>query len=77
MKEDFEWYMMNCAELFAEFGDKYVVIKGKKVLGAYDSYGEGVRAAQKTEPLGSFIVQKCGNDESAYTNYISSMNFSL
>lgn len=74
---DYEWFLDHFAELFNRFGNRYVAIKDKTVLGAYSTYAEGVNATLKTEPIGTFIVQLCGSDESAYTNYISSMNFYL
>lgn len=73
---DYKWFVDNCKKLFQEFGPVYLVIKNKTVLGSYESYAAGVRAALLCEAPGTFIVQKCGSDESAYTNYISSMFFS-
>lgn len=72
---DFEWFKENCYELFKRFGEKYVAIKNKTILGIYESYADGVISTMKSEPAGTFIVQKCGPDETAYTTYISSMNF--
>lgn len=72
---DFEWFKNNMPSLFAEYGEKYLAIKDQCVLGAYDTYSEGVNATKKTETIGSFIIQRCGADASAYTNYISSINF--
>lgn len=72
---DFKWFVENLHDLYTQYGDAYIAIKNKTVLGAYSSYADGVLSTMKTEPLGTFIVQKCGADESAYTNYISSMNF--
>lgn len=72
---DFNWFVDHFAELFDRFGTAYIAIKNQTVLGAYPTYAEGVRSTLKTEPAGTFIVQKCGKDESAYTAYISSMNF--
>ena len=73
---DFNWYKEHLEELFNEYGELYIAIKDKKVLGVYRSLREGVSETAKVEELGTFIVQKCGRDESAYTNYISSMDFS-
>ena len=41
-------------------------------LGIFHNMDEGIEAISKKEPLGSFIVQECNGDESAYTNYVSS-----
>lgn len=72
---DFMWFKEHCSELFRKFGEKYIVVKNASVLGSYDTYAEGVRAALETEKAGTFIVQKCGADESAYTGYIASTIF--
>lgn len=72
---DFIWYIEHRAELFSEYGSTYLVIKDKKILGTSPVYGDAVRMALQKEAHGTFIVQKCGQDESSYTNYISSMNF--
>ncbi len=75
MNEDYRWFLKNYKELFDKYGESYVVIKNQKVIGVYKTYAEGVRITEKTEALGTFIVQKCGIDEAAYTNYISSLSF--
>ena len=72
---DFEWFVENYDDLFARYGNKFLAIKNKTVLGAYDSYISGINETSKSEPMGTFIVQQCNGDESGYTNYISSMNF--
>lgn len=72
---DFLWYIDNLKSLFDKYGKSFVAIKDKKVLGVYDSYADGVTETLKSEPVGTFIVQQCGSDESAYTSYIASMNF--
>ena len=71
---DYKWFLNNYNSLFEEFGPQYLSIKDKKVLGAYPTYADAVRATVKTEELGSFIVQYCNGKENAYTNYISSLN---
>ena len=75
LTSDFQWFLANYKELYSKYGESYIAIKDKKVLGKYNSYAEGVRETQKTEQLGTFIDQNCGKDESAYTNYISSTCF--
>ena len=72
---DFNWFVEHCSALYEEYGRAYLAIKNKTVLGSYPTYAEGVRETLKAEEIGTFIVQLCGKDESAYTNYISSMNF--
>lgn len=70
---DYEWFLANYDDLFKKYGVSYLAIKNKQVLGKYSSYAEGVHETEKTEPLGSFIVQFCNGNESGFTNRISSM----
>lgn len=74
-EKDFGWFVENLDELYKRYGSVYVAIKNKTVLGTYPSYADGVRETLKTERPGTFIIQQCGPDKSAYTNYISSFNF--
>lgn len=71
-ERDYKWFLDNFAELFKQYGNVFLAIKNQTVLGTYPTYADGVKVTAKTEPMGTFIVQKCGADESAYTNYIAS-----
>lgn len=73
--QDFEWFLDNYDALFKKYGDSYIAIRNKTVLGTYGSFEEGVKATKESLPLGAFIVQHCNGSESGYTNYIASMNF--
>ena len=73
--KDYNWFLENYSELFKKYGNVYLAIKDQTVLGSYSSYGDGLRDTLKKEEIGTFIIQRCCADESAYTNYISSMNF--
>ena len=70
---DFKWFVENYDVLFEQYGHKFLAIKNKTVLGAYNSMQDAID--NTTEELGTFIVQECNGNESAYTNYISSWNF--
>ena len=72
-RSDFNWFLNSYADLYEEYGHKFLVIKDKKVLGSYDSVREALNSTH--EELGTFIVQECNGDESAYTNYIASFAF--
>ena len=71
---DFHWFVDNMPSLYKEYGDCFLAIKNQTILGSYPSYAAAVYETKKSESLGSFIVQQCGKDESAYTNFISSFN---
>ncbi len=69
--QDFKWFKRYNRKLYAKYGNSYLAIKNKKVLGVFSSYAEGVRETAKTEVLGTFIVQHCTGDKFGYTEYIN------
>ena len=74
-KDDFQWFKEHYDELYTRYGNVYLAIKDKTVLGSYATFGDGVRETAKTEQPGTFIVQYCDGTQSAYRNHIASMNF--
>jgi len=69
-RSDFNWFLNNYDALYQEYGHKFLVIKNCKVLGAYDTIRDAVNDTQ--EEVGTYIVQECNGNESAYTNYVAS-----
>ena len=60
--DDYLWFVDHYDDLRKQYGNAFLVIKEKQVLNAYQNYGEAVRETQRTELLGSFIVQECLRD---------------
>jgi len=73
--QDFKWFVENYDSLYEKYGHSFLAIKNKTVLGAYSTCVEGVKETQKTETLGTFIVQECTGDQWGYTGYITSTYF--
>ncbi|MCC8047445.1 MAG: hypothetical protein LIP12_18485 [Clostridiales bacterium] len=71
-REDFDFFIEHYQEFYRKYGHSFLVIKEQKVIGCYDSENTAIKETIKVWPLGTFIVQECNGDESAYTNYISS-----
>lgn len=71
-RQDFDWFISNYDDIFKKYGVCYVVIKNKNIIGTYCDLNKALNETQKTEELGTFIVQLCNGDESGYTNYIAS-----
>ena len=65
-RDDFYWFLENYDKLYEEYGHKFLAIKNKMVLGAYDSLIEAIRTTSETEELRSFIVQECDGSKFAY-----------
>lgn len=70
MYEDFMWFLHNYDQISKDYNRKYVVVKNKQIIGAYDTYADGVSNTKQVEDLGTFIVQYCDGTEDAYTAQI-------
>lgn len=75
MDDDFTWFKKHYTEFQNKYGNAFIVVKNKKILGIYKSCVEAIRNTEKTEKLGTFIVQECNTQYKAYCGYISSTNF--
>lgn len=56
---DFDWFYKHIDQLYAKYGDKYAIIRNKKVLNVYDSSRKAIIETMKTLPLGQFICMNC------------------
>jgi len=55
---EFKYYRTNHSRLSEKYPGKYIVIKGKKVIGTYDSHSEAFNKTIQTEELGTFLIQR-------------------
>ena len=77
LKDEFRYFLKNKDKLVEEYNGKFIVIKNKKVLGAYDSELEAVEKTSMTEEIGTFLVQKCEHGNESFTqNFYSQVYFS-
>ena len=67
---DFEYYKKNLKQLFEQYGKCYIAIRNKEILGSYRTLEEAKKALSKSFSTGEYILQKCGEDEKAYTTKI-------
>jgi hypothetical protein len=67
LKTEFEYYLAHQSELVEKYNGKVIVIKGTKVLGAYDDQITAIKETQKEHDLGTFLVQKVEPGSGAYT----------
>ena len=66
-RDDFHWFLENYNDLYQRYGHKFIAIQNQVVLGIYDGMREALDLTSKKHPLGTFIVQECNGNESAYT----------
>jgi hypothetical protein len=67
LKPEFDYYLANQDEMVRQYNGRFVVIKNRQVIGAYDELPTAVAETQKTHALGTFLVQKVEPGTHAYT----------
>ena len=72
-KDIFRYFTENHDEIFSRFPGKFVVLHGKSVAFAKDTFDEALDAAMAAgfKP-GEFLIQECTAGDSAYTQFFSS-----
>lgn len=69
---DFHWFLDNYDNLYQQYGHKVFVIQNQKIIGIFDDKNTAINVTSQIHKIGTFIVQECNGDESAYTCYITS-----
>ena len=69
-KNDFDYFIENYDSLYKEYGHKFLAIKDKKVLGAYNSVPDAINDLSSIYEVGTYIIQECTGDDSAYRTTI-------
>lgn len=69
---DFMFFKEIYHTLYEKYGHKFIAIRNREILGAFDSVSDAIDQLSVDFPLGTYIIQECNGDESGYTNYISS-----
>lgn len=69
-KQDFDYFTNNYQKLYKQYGHKFLAIKNKEILGAYDSVPDAISKLSPTYEIGTYIIQECTGDESAYRTTI-------
>ena len=62
-EQDFDYFLQNMEKLFETYGQKFVAVKNRGILGVYDSFNEALESTLKTEELGTFLIQECFDDK--------------
>lgn len=59
LEKEYEFFSNNIPELYKKYGHKFLVIKGEKIIGAYDNENIALTTTLQTEQLGTFLIQEC------------------
>ena len=67
---DHAWFMLNLKELYRQYPRKFLAVREKKVLGAYDDDWKAIESTPL--PLGEYLLKPCLESPDAYTVHIRS-----
>ncbi len=56
---ELRYYANNRNELLKRYLDKYLVIKGRKVIATYDTHAMAREESLKTMSIGTFLIEHC------------------
>ena len=59
LEKEFKYYLDNQDELVSKYNGKFIVIKGEKIIGVYNSHSDAYTETTKKETLGTFLIQHC------------------
>lgn len=71
--DDFHWFIENYYDFYNKYGKCFIAIKDKIILGIYDSFEKALSDTSSEYVLGTFIIQECNGDESAYRADVPSL----
>ena len=58
LDREFKFYQKNKQDLLAKYENKFIVIIGHQVVGAFDDHMEAIESTRKKHKLGTFLVQR-------------------
>lgn len=77
LNKEFQYYLDHQKELVSKYNNKFLVIVGDQIIGAYDTNTEAYNSAKEAYEPGTFLVQKCTEGVSDYTStFYSRVSFS-
>lgn len=62
LEQEYEYYLEIRGELERDHDGKYVAIKGQRVLGVFDDYGQASNAVYVEHEYGTVLMQQIGRD---------------
>ena len=76
LEKEFKYYLDNQDALVKDYNGKFIVIKGEKVIGVFESEEEAYFETEKEHESGTFLIQFCETGDSSYTqSYHSRVSF--
>jgi hypothetical protein len=67
LQKEFEYFKANQEILVKQYEGRFLVIRDRKICGAYQTAIEAYTEAKKQFELGTFLIQQCLPGEESYT----------
>ena len=67
LQEEFDFYLDNQDEMVSQYDGMVIVLKNRKVLGAYADELTAISETRKDHELGTFLIQRVSTGDEAYT----------
>ncbi len=67
IEKEFDYYLKHQSDLVKSYNGKFIVLKGDKVIGAYDSHADAYNETIRTDSLGTFLIQHCLPGSESYS----------
>jgi len=75
LDKEFKYYLKHQDEFVNKYDGKFIVLKGTKVLGAYDTQLDAYLESAKDNEVGTFLIQLVSPGEESYTVKLHSRAF--
>lgn len=62
--DDYKWFKENQKELFKIYPNKFLIVSGCQILGAFGTFDDAMEEALKKMKAGEFLIQQCIEDTS-------------
>ena len=69
---DFDYFLENMEDFYRQYGHKFIALKNKNILGAYDNFMNAYESTLKTEEIGTFIIQECLDNKEKLVRHFQS-----
>lgn len=67
LEKEFEYYLKHQQKLVKKYNGRFIVIKGEKIIGDYESHSQAYTQAAKENEVGTFLIQYCSPGKEGYT----------
>lgn len=72
--DDFHWFVKNYDTIYRQYGECYVAIRNREIIGVFDSFGNACHEMEKLGKATDQIIQYCNGKESGYIAYLNGIS---